>query len=260
MEKSNYQVHPKENVYFLIKLFISIFIYGLIACAINNIIDKESYLTQPTIIISLLYGLLILLWLFFSAGIMAGHVKGNGIRITEKQFPEIYKLIEIQCNELDIEIPPLYVMQNGGVLNAFATRFVRRNYVVVYSDMFDLAHEDGLHELSFIIAHELGHIKRNHAFKKLALFPSFIIPFLGTAYSRACEYTCDNIAASLSPMGSFNGLMILAAGKRSYKEVDMEEYIRSAGDEWGFWKWFSEKVSSHPTLPNRIENIRYSIE
>ena len=146
-------------------------------------------------------------------------------------------------------------MQNGGVLNAFATRFVGRNYVVIYSEIFDLIHEERTDELSFIIAHELGHVKRNHILKRLLLFPSFIVPFLGAAYSRACEYTCDNIGNALSPNGSKNGLMILAAGKKSFKKVNMDEYLELAEDETGFWKWFAEKVSSHPNLPKRIENV-----
>jgi len=255
MEKLNYEVHSKEKIYFTIKSVISVIIYALIFYKILDILVNDDINTGPSTYVFIMYAIIIIVWLFFSAGIMAGHIQGNGISISRKQFPEIYSLIEKHCDELDMEVPPVYMIQNGGVLNAFATRFVGRNYVVIYSDIFDLAHEEGMNELSFIIAHELGHVKRKHVLKRLLLFPSFIIPFLGSAYSRACEFTCDNIGNALSPNGSKNGLMILAAGKRSFNKVNMEQYLASAEDETGFWKWFSEKVSSHPNLPNRIENL-----
>ena len=254
MEDFKYKVSPKENIYFTIKLVFSIFIYFLIGYSLFALFT--SYPPKVEIYVFLFYGALIALYYFFATGIMIGHIKGNGIRITENQFPEIYRILETQCIQLNMEVPPVYMMQNGGVLNAYATRFIGRNYVVVYSDIFDLAFEEGVSELSFVLAHELGHIKRNHITKRLWLFPSVIIPFLGSAYSRACEYTCDNIGNAVSPAGSALGLLILASGTKGYKRVNIQEYINAANDETGFWKWFSEKVSSHPNLPNRIENVR----
>jgi len=254
MENLNYKVNPKENIYFTIKLLFSIVIYGLIAFAIYSLINTSTPVAQFLVLI--IYGVLIALYVFFATGIMIGHIKGNGIKITKKQFPEIYGILEKQCEQLNMEIPPVYMMQSGGVLNAFATKFIGRNYVVIYSEIFDLAFEEGIDELSFVVAHELGHIKRNHISKRLWLFPSIIIPFLNSAYSRACEYTCDNIGNALSPNGSTLGLLILASGKTGYKKVNMDEYINSSKNETGFWLWFAEKVSSHPNLPKRIENIK----
>jgi Zn-dependent protease with chaperone function len=253
MEQLNYKIHSKENTYFVLKLIFSIPIYGLIAWAIYGIATTDAPISQFVILIT--YGIFIAIYIFFATGVMIGHIKGNGIRITKIQFPEIYNILEKQCEQLNMEIPPVYMLQNGGLLNAFATRFVGRNYVVIYSEIFDLAFEQGVDELSFIIAHELGHIKRNHISKRLWTFPSIIIPFLNSAYSRACEYTCDNIGKSLSPKGAALGLLILASGKTVYKKVNVHEYLSSSQNEKGFWKWFAEKVSSHPNLPKRIENI-----
>lgn len=248
-----YRVHPKENSYFIIKLVLSIPIYGFIFWGVYSLFTTERSLIAFVPIF--IYALFILLYIFFAKGVLVGHIKGNAVRIDENQFPEIYKVIEKQCEQLDMEIPPVYIMQHGGVLNAFATRFIGKNYVLIYSEIFDLAFEGGMDELSFVIAHELGHIKRNHMMKRFWLFPSVFIPFLGAAYSRACEYTCDNIGNALSPNGSSSGLLILASGKAAYKKVNMPHYLDTAYYETGFWKWFAEKVSSHPNLPKRIENV-----
>lgn len=114
--------------------------------------------------------------------------------------------------------------------------------------------------LSFVIGHELGHIKRKHMVKNLLLWPSFIIPFLGAAYSRACEYTCDNIGHALAPEGTQNGLLLLASGKKIFKKVNFREYLNQEYTEEGFWKWFAEKVSTHPNLTKRLIAFKDQLE
>lgn len=252
MEQLNYQVHPKENIYFALKVIFTLVVYGLIYSLLTALGSTE---LDASMYVFAFYGLFIALYILFINGILAGWVKGNGIRLTIDQFPEVYKTIEKQCELLDMDSPPVYIIQNGGVLNAFAARFVGRNYVVLYSEIFELSFEEAKEELNFIIAHELGHIKRHHMIKRFWLWPSSLIPFLGASYSRACEYTCDNIGHALSPKGSKLGLLLLAAGKKTYKQVNVYEYLSSSNYESGFWVWFAEKVSSHPNLPKRIDNL-----
>ena len=88
--------------------------------------------------------------------------------------------------------------------------------------------------------------------KSLILIPSCIVPFLRTAYSRACEYTSDNIGYTLAPKGVKSGLLLLASGKGIYKKVNVNEYLDQDKIEDGFWKWFAEKVSTHPNLTKRL--------
>jgi Zn-dependent protease with chaperone function len=258
METTDYRIHPKEGRYFMIKLLVSIPLYALIFYGVYALFTTDAELMA--FLPLTLYAFFIFLYLFFAHGILVGHIKGNAVRITEKQFPEIYQIIEKHCARMDMDVPPVYMMQHGGVLNAFATRFIGKNYVLIYSEIFDLAFEGGQDELSFVIAHELGHIKRKHIQKRFWLFPSIFIPFLGSAYSRACEYTCDNIGQALSPNGAESGLLVLASGKNSYRKVNREAYLESAGDETGFWKWFAEKTSSHPHLPKRMQNVQQQQE
>lgn len=255
MEEINYKVHPKENIYFTIRLFVSIIMYGVIGFTIVE--SSSSKLGGMESIIIYIYASLIMLYLFVSMGLLVGYIKGNGIKITENQFPEIFAILESQSEKLGLRtVPTAYILQSGGVLNAFATKFIGRNYVVIYSEIFELAYEQGQDALEFIIAHELGHIKRNHITKSLILIPSLIIPFLQSAYSRACEYTCDNIGKALNSNGARDGLLILASGKKLYNKVNVEDYIYESQNEKGFWKWFSEKISSHPNLPKRIEKMK----
>ncbi len=254
MEPVYYEIHPKEEMYFSIRLAISIALYALIAFMIAKAFSSP-VLGAQFFVLSFYVGL-ILLYLFVSMGLLVGYIKGNAVKITQNQFPEAYSILEMQCERLGIDkIPSAYILQSGGVLNAFATKFIGRNYVVIYSEIFELAYEQGQDALEFVIGHELGHIKRNHITKRLYLLPSAIIPFLSPAYSRACEYTCDNIGQALNHNGAREGLLVLAAGKTLYKKVNIAEYINEEREESGFWKWFSEKVSSHPNLPKRVDRM-----
>ncbi|QUE86183.1 M48 family metallopeptidase [Exiguobacterium alkaliphilum] len=92
-------------------------------------------------------------------------------------------------------LPDVYILQAGGILNAFATRFFQKNMIILYSDIVELSRNGQVKEVEFIIAHELAHIRRNHVQKQWLVLLGNIVPFLGSAYSRACEYTCDRMAA-----------------------------------------------------------------
>jgi Zn-dependent protease with chaperone function len=154
-------------------------------------------------------------------------------------------------------IPPLFILQQGGMLNAFAIRLSGENYIAIYSDIFSLYKSD-IETVKFVLAHELGHVKQKHNQKRVWTFPSSIIPFLTPAYSRACEYTCDNIGGSLIPdeTSRLNGLLLLAGGKDIYKEINIKNYLETAERHRSFAVDLVNLFISHPYLPKRIENLQ----
>jgi Zn-dependent protease with chaperone function len=233
-------VHPNEKLYFLISVIASLLIYFVLVLSIVG---------GVYLIIGALIGLIV-------QGLAVGHLRGNGIRISENQFPEVYQLAQQIAAQMKLEtMPPIYIIQSGGAINAFAMRFLGRNYVAVYSEVFELAFEQGKDALGFIISHEFAHIKRNHLKWRWLLLPSSFIPFLSQAYSRACEYSCDLIAAHTQPAGATAGILIVAAGKKLYMSVNTDDYLAQSAKETGFWIWLSEMLSSHPNLPHRITAI-----
>lgn len=248
----DYQVNSKENVYFYIRMVASLGIYYLLV----KLIILSFKVTGPQLVsVYMLYFYLFafVFFLFFRFGILVGHLKGNAIKLGKNQFPDIFQIVQKQSELLGLKTAPnVYILQSGGVLNAFATRFLGRNYIVLYSEIVETAYEQDKTILEFIIGHELGHIRQNHMIKGLLLWPSYFIPFLGAAYSRACEYTCDNIGYALCPSGVKGGLLVLASGKTIYKKVNLNEFLKQDYSEDGFWKWFAEKVSSHPNLTKRL--------
>lgn len=210
---------------------------------------------EPKVLIYVAYIALIMLINMLAQVLMIGHLRGNAIKVNQKQFPEVFEILAQQSASLGLKnIPTMYLVQAGGMLNAFATRFAGRNYVILYSDVLAAAYNEGRPAVEFVVGHELGHIKRNHVtwLKSFFLMPASFIPFLGAAYSRAREYTCDNIGYALCPEGAAKGLLILAAGATLYKKVNVSELLTTARQEKGFATWFAEIFSSHPHLSKRI--------
>jgi Zn-dependent protease with chaperone function len=235
-------VHPKEDFYFIFCILISIGIYIALLFSIIGIFFIV-FLTVFSFIVHIL---------------MLGSVRRNAVKIGESQFPYVYEKANQLCKEMKLEkVPDIYVLESGGLLNAFATKFFRRNMVVLYSDIFELIEMGAEDELHFILAHELAHIKRRHLTIQMVILPAMWFPFIGEAYSRACEYTCDRYAAYFTNdfEAAKNGLTILAIGRNLYKLVNHDSYLKQVQEESGFFVWLSEKVSTHPHLPKRIQEV-----
>lgn len=240
-------IHKDEKRYFSVALIVSIIIYVSLLFYLEGL------------------GVLLLLTAIslFSNGLMIARIRTNGVRLSANQFPELYNKVVELCNSMEIQsIPEVYVIESGGILNAFAAKSFRKNIVILYSDIFDLINTENNDELSFIIAHELAHIKRRHVAKHLFILPAMWIPSLGNAYLRACEYTSDRIAAYYinNSEASMNALTILAIGKTLFNKVNRDEYLLQHSKNKGLLNKLAEKSSTHPSLPKRIYEIKYYFE
>ncbi|WP_078429809.1 M48 family metallopeptidase [Alkalihalobacterium alkalinitrilicum] len=198
---------------------------------------------------------------FFSHAISMSHIQVNGVRLKVNQFPELYNRVEEISSKMELsKLPEVYIVESGGLLNAFATKvfsFLGKNIVVLYSDFVDICLKSNGNEIDYVIAHELAHIKRNHIRKFFFIFPALWIPFIGTSYSRMAEYTCDRMAAYYTekPEDAIKGLLVLAAGRRLYKGVNLKEYLEQYNDKKGLFVTLMELLSTHPPIPKRIQEI-----
>lgn len=240
-------VESKERVYFALSALIGIAVYGglLYAAAVNATI-------RPTIIG---YAVLLVIASIAAHGFMLGHIRGNGIRVSARQFPRLHEFVAQHSRSFGMPAPDVFVLQSGGVLNAFATRFLGRNFVVFFSDVLAAAEGRGEAAVSFVAGHELGHLRRGHLKYRWLLAPARFVPFLGSAYSRACEYTCDRFGASVSPQGAVDGLLVLAAGRDLYQQVEPRLFASQAVTEAGFWTSVNELFASHPHLTHRVRAL-----
>lgn len=179
------------------------------------------------------------------------------IRITERNFPEVYKRVQQYATMLGMKkVPEVYIVQQNGILNAFSSFIVRKQYIEIYADIFEIAYREhkDLDTISFIIAHEMAHIHYKHATfgYALSIYFSKMIPILGATASRAREYSCDRLAQRLTGNDGVEAMFALVAGKHLYKMVDKQDYLEYANSVRGFFVWCVNLVADHPIMTKRI--------
>src|SRR5689334_13829532 len=127
----------------------------------------------------------------FAHSAYISYVRGNGVKLGPEQYPQLYAQVEAAAKKLGMaKVPDAYLLNSNGVLNALATRFLWRNFMVLYADIVN-ALDERPGAVSFYIGHELGHITRGHLAWGPLLAPGKCLPYIGFAYRRAQEYTCD---------------------------------------------------------------------
>ncbi len=196
------------------------------------------------------------LYLFIQSTLIA-HIKGNGVELSETQFPDLHAQFTACCDRLKMKTrPQAYILNGNGGLNAFATKFLGTQYVVLMSDVVDAMnkHVDGVR---FYIGHELGHLRMKHLNGHLLRWPVLWLPLLGAAYSRARESTCDRhgLACSGSPEGAARALAALSAGAERWKQIDVKAYLSQAKHSSGFWMSFHELTAGYPWLTKRAARV-----
>jgi Zn-dependent protease with chaperone function/type II secretory pathway pseudopilin PulG len=236
-------VYPRENSLGAITLVLGLIGWLLIVVG-----------TFGLALVYLLFGFI---FYVFAHSAFISWLRGNSVLLSQAQLPDLRERFEACCKRLGLDEPPeAYLMQGGGTLNAFATRFLGRNYVVLLSDIVD-AMEEHPEGVNFYFGHELGHIRRHHLTGNLLRAPVLWLPLLGAAYSRAKESTCDRHGRACcgSPESAARALVALAAGARRWKQVDLPAYAGQAALTRGFWMSFHELTNGYPWLTKRTARV-----
>jgi len=212
------------------------------------------WLLAAITIIPFVYAVVLGVFFFVGRLVFVGHVRGNAVKVGPEQLPLVHESVTRIALGFGMDkAPEAYVMQAGGSLNALAMRLFGSNLVVLFSDLLEACGDDaGARDM--IVGHELGHIHAGHLRWQWALLPAWLVPFLGTALSRAREYTCDRygLAAAGSPPAALLGLSILAAGASHGRRVDAVSFARQRETLNTGWMVLAEWLSTHPPLAKRM--------
>jgi len=236
---------PTERPLFAAVLLCSLLVWALLIVSIFGV----------------LYAVLFGAFFFVSHVAFVAHVRGSGVKLAPDQFPELHRRVHELAHAMGMSpAPEAYVMQAGGALNAFATRFLGRDMVILYSDLLE-ACGDNEGALDMIIAHELAHLKCGHLRWMWLVLPGSFVPFLGSALSRAREYTCDRfgLAGARIASDAALGLAILSAGPKLAGEVNLQAFVRQREETNTGWMTIGEWFSSHPPLSKRVAAIHPSL-
>ena len=202
-----------------------------------------------------------------------GQLLGGGLRLNEKQLPEIHTLHRSSYVTLDWEpIPPVYLLSMPDDLNAFSFG-VAEPVVAMGAPLMDLLEGDG-EALRSVFAHEAGHVVSDHMLYRtvtrimLQLGSVLPLPFKPILYallewSRASELTCDRAAALITrdPMALARTLMVLSSGVRAERLnldeflVQGQEYTDGAKGIQRIQRMLSDLGVTHPAPAKRIKEL-----
>lgn len=184
----------------------------------------------------------------------------NSVRVGPQQMPKLWSAYVTVGVRLGItDLPPLYLQQSGGVLNAYAARLARRMQVVLQSGLVE-ALENDPEALEFVIAHELGHHLARHTTlaRHLCIAPLAIfgLALFQLGLSRGQEFTADRygLHGSKNLLAAERALKVLLGGRLA-SGADADE-IEAQWRRVGLIGRLAELTATHPNPPRRIGQLR----
>lgn len=198
-------------------------------------------------------------------------ILGNGVRVSERQFPRIHGLVKQCADTLQIAQPSVYIVNNP-MLNAGTFGTNEDSFIVVHSGLVDHYTDD---ELLTVIGHECGHIHNSHVvylttlhyltrianvLVRYALEPAVVAL---RAWSRRAEITCDRagMLCSGDVVHSHRALAKLALGsQRLYDEFNIDAFLEQYEEGKQGIGRYMEVFASHPWLPKRVLAMRVFAE
>lgn len=167
----------------------------------------------------------------------------SSIQVSDRQLPDIHKLLVEACSILDLDVPELYLRQNPAP-NAytFAMRG-KQPFIVLHTSIVDLLNPE---ELQAVIAHELGHLKCDHGVyltlaNLLLLASDQLLPLGGLLtqglqsqmmqWIRCAEFTCDRAAMLVAQDSRVvaSVLMKLAGGSpKLAQQLNLDAFLAQA--------------------------------
>lgn len=174
------------------------------------------------------------------------HHQANFVRVSKTQIKRLYAKLEASAKILDMHtLPELYVVQDSRA-NAY-TFGVEKCSIAISSGALELLNDD---EITYVLAHELGHIKAHHVLYKtasrilLSLADSIAQKTFGLGglvlypiqiallrWDRASELSSDRAALLVvkNPMTVLTALMKLAGGSSTIShELNIDAFIEQA--------------------------------
>lgn len=202
--------HPNEQLAGTLMLVFGLLFWVLIGGGIALALANEPFALLPLaieiVLIVVVLGIMRLL--------LRAYVYGHYVMVSPQQFPHLHQMVVQGAEEIGLKETPLaFVYNSAGVVNAMALKLIGRRHVWITSAILDCSDDA---QIRFVIGHELAHHAAGHLdfWRNLVKFPGHFVPFLGPAYSRARELTCDRMGCYLSHdlAASKSALQLLACG------------------------------------------------
>jgi Zn-dependent protease with chaperone function len=204
------------------------------------------------------YGVAFAIFVWLMSAAYRASAFGNMVLVGPNQFPELYQMVVDGSRDIGLPKPPTtFIYNSNGLFNAFARRLLGGRYVFLTPALVE-ANNDA--QVRFVIGHELGHHAAGHLnpWLNALKLPAYGLPFLGKAYSRSREYTCDSIGAYLSKdaHASRSALQMLGCGcRRLNPQMNCDAFVAQESMVPPIFGFLTEINRTHPRLTRRVAAI-----
>jgi Zn-dependent protease with chaperone function len=236
----------------IVLLLLAIFAYLLTTYGADYFLERVA--ASSFFVLGMLVGAVILFILLraymrlrFFYHVISYSVKASGCNLTG-----IYEIAKVASERLGMEPPGVYVVQDPEI-NAYAIGF-RRKIIVINTGLIDATDDV---ELTFIMGHELSHVKYGWTIP-VRIF-GITVPVHMLFSSQRREYTSDRggLIACRDLDKSILVLAKLALGKNLASKIDLAKFYRDEKEvEADRISRLSEVLASHPPIKDRVLRLR----
>jgi hypothetical protein len=181
-------------------------------------------------------------------------VRGNSIRLSAGQIPEIYDVLRRHCRRLGMaSVPELYLSDDAISDSSQAYSAWHCHYIVLGTDYLQPDLERVREVFTFQLARELGRIRLSHTqwWDEMLIAYVVKIPYLRNVLLHLRTFSNDRYGAFLAPEG-LPGLLALASGRRMLPSVNVPDFVRQAREFRGGWARLSELLEARPHVLSRV--------
>lgn len=192
---------------------------------------------------------------------------GSLVRVSPRQFPELYQLAKEASERLSAPLVGVYV-KRASEMNIYTLGLWQTPIIVLTSSLVDQM-EPG--NLQFFIGREIGHIQAGHTWLRTLLKPlGADVPVIGKLLNsvifgdwinraeltadRAGFLACRSLTVAVSTMLKFG------VGIRLFEKLDIREFLEQINDVRDVRGHLTEIVAEQPYLTQRVKAlVRYAL-
>lgn len=246
--------YPGEVLSLALTFIILISLYAL-----ATFFFPETWATTVKTLVITLAGLVVYIT---SVKLQQRAALGTMVRVSPRQFPELYELATKAAERLSTPSVPVFVKRQSE-MNIYTIGLWQKPIIVLTSSLVDQM-EPG--NLQFFIGREIGHVAAGHIWLRTLLKPlGADVPIIGkllnsvvfgdwinrTAFTadRAGLIACRSLTTAVSTMLKFG------VGIRLYEKLDIAEFLEQINDVRNVRGHLTEIVAEQPYLTQRIRAI-----
>ncbi|HZS05782.1 MAG TPA: FHA domain-containing protein [Blastocatellia bacterium] len=189
-------------------------------------------------------------------------VIGTMVRVSPRQFPELYGLATVAAERLCAPLVPVYVRRSSEQ-QIYPLGFLRRTLIVITSSMVDQMPKDNL---QFFIGREIGHIQAGHTWLRTMLKPvGSEVPVIGKLLNSVifgdwinrAEYTADRAGfiACASLTTAVTGMLRYGVGISLFQQLDIREFLGQINEVRNVGGLVTDIIADQPYLTERVRRL-----